>query len=396
MLTLGSWGWNRASAPAPATQPSGAVSIPDRLYPVPRWLPVGDLSAPAIAVTLADRGTWWGGDELQLAAISAATGEYHFVDLPDMDDSEEYALSPNGRFLAYWSTGTPSGDPNTSFGQVDEPTTGITVYDLLRNEVGWHRDLVTEHGIQSSGLLWSDPTTLVYAFGQIVAGDNGSQIDQGSSTNYRSFVWPIGKRPYRSRLAGLAEVDAAFAAARDGVILNPGRVIDLNANTSRIFRVRSQSAATGPTGQWLDLRSDGVFAVIGGRGLGSISPNKVTMGTYSKGKSESETRVVPGTSDTVQVLGWRGGRLVVTRWPGEGKGTRIQAINPESGRTQTLVQAPRTGGLWLWADDLLTAEVVPGTEPPSPVDPRLLLGGGLVIVVGAGLALFGWRRRDHA
>lgn len=192
------------------------------------------------------------------------------------------------------------------------------------------------------------------------------------------------------------EGDYGFAAAKDGLILISDRAIDLREGTSRRFQVRGASARTGPGGQWLQLRADGTFAVIGGKGLPSKSPNEVTFGQYSKSETQSPTRVVPGSSKTVQVLGWREDRVVLTRWPGQGQGTRIQAIDPDTGNAQTLVQAPRRAELWQWAEDLLEAEIAPGVEPPSPIDPRLLVAGGLVVLVCAALAVRGWRRRVYA
>ncbi|MEZ5191535.1 MAG: hypothetical protein R2734_02690 [Nocardioides sp.] len=82
-LLLGA-AWRVAQPPAPATTRS-EVGLPDRLYDPSRWLrtaPGAELGQ-LVAIQTASQGGWWGGRP-GVVAVSAATGEYAFLDLPDL------------------------------------------------------------------------------------------------------------------------------------------------------------------------------------------------------------------------------------------------------------------------------------------------------------------------
>lgn len=354
------------------------------------------MGSPALAVTSVEHGTWR-GTETRVAAISATTGEYVVLNIPaNTTDDDEVVLSPDGRYLAYWTAGTPTGDPNTSDGQED-PTTGVTVYGLVTGKQVAHHEIASEHGVIPTSLLWADATTLVFGYGQWAEGDTGDNPGLAWQKDDRAFTWSLGDTPERLQLPGVSGIDSTFSEAQDGVVLTGSRLIDLNRNTSQKIRVPASPGNTGPGGGSGDLRGDGVYTTIGGPGLPPQTPNKVTLTKIGSSGSTTKPRVVPGTSGTIQVLGWRSDRLVLTRWL-RGDRAEIQAVDVETGEHEVLARTPRrgSGSLWQWAEDLLEAEVVPGREPPSPVDPRLLLGWIVAVIAATGTALVYWRRRVRA
>ena len=164
LALLGGIGRHRAAPPVqPAT---GSVGLPDRVWNPSPWLPTTDRPGQLIAVTGAQRGSWTGMHP-GVVGISATTGEYAFLDLPDaeLDVSETPVLSPDGRRVAYWLTGETAGTPNTSRG----PITGVAVLDTGTGDVSRHW-IRTAHGLMPDFLAWADDETVVFSAGQIVGG----------------------------------------------------------------------------------------------------------------------------------------------------------------------------------------------------------------------------------
>ncbi|MGZ3527302.1 MAG: hypothetical protein ACXVAO_06330 [Vulcanimicrobiaceae bacterium] len=138
--------WQRSSAPSPAPTPAGSpVGLPDRFYPPSPWLPGTDDAGPLgrlIAVVQAERGGW-GGTRQGVVGISASTGDYRFLDLPDLAGGA--VLSADGRHVAYWVTGAVSGSAHVG----SAPVVGVAVYDTVTGHV--ERQVVpTEHGLEAS------------------------------------------------------------------------------------------------------------------------------------------------------------------------------------------------------------------------------------------------------
>lgn len=408
-LGLAGLSWERSRPPVAATPYGVAVGLPDRVHDdVSPWLPSGTPGSPLIAVRQADRGGWR-GTEQAVVGISATTGEYLFLELPQ-DAGQGFALSPDGRHVAYWLTGTPSDDPHTAGGQ-QATVTGLAVLDATTGEVARH-DVPTRHGLAPEGLLWADGETLLAGYLHHQGGDPPGGLGEDpeadlaamTSADEESLIWRLGSdaaplpMPARPRWS---VVGSFTEAAGDLLLIADGRplLLDLRSGRSSRFGLRSSSGSTGSAGSSAALREDGVYAQVGGPGLVSRSPNKVTTARIGLEGGPRDVQVVPGTGRTYQVLGWRDDEtLVVVRgeggqWPAADS-VRMEAVDVRTGESDVLVRYDAQTDLgWTWAGALLDADPVPGREPPRPLDPRVLWGGLLGIAVLTIAALWGWRRR---
>src|SRR5690606_38636885 len=107
LLVLGDRAPGSAQTTSPSTVPA---SRPETIYAVPEW--AGEIKGvPLAAITMTDRAGWT-GRSTGVAGLTAHGHTYGFLDLPAYMGEE--TLSPDGRRVAYWAAGTPSGDPNTA------------------------------------------------------------------------------------------------------------------------------------------------------------------------------------------------------------------------------------------------------------------------------------------
>jgi hypothetical protein len=388
------------SRPTPATASyDGAVGLPDRVYAVSPWLPARLPGPPVVAVESADRGGWW-GSRPGLVAISATTGQYGFLDLPDYA-GQGFALAPDGEHVAYWASGEPSGDPHTADGQ-SPPVTGVAVYDTTTGAVARH-GVPTQHGLMPEGLVWADGATLLAGFSQWQGGEHGDAMASSTAGDGENLLWRLGQDPTSIPplgKGGFAVVDNFTEAAGDLVVLaDRGRLL-LHLATGRVghFSLLSAPGQSGADGSSAALRADGTYAQVGGPGLGSRFPNRVTAAVVRRTGPPADVRVLRGTSRTFQVLGWRDQDTVVLvrgRPGGLGWGAvGVDAVDVRTGEAETLVRYDEVAGLsWAWAGELLDADPVPGVRPPSPLDPRLRWGGLALIALVAAASVAGWRRR---
>ncbi|MGN0063186.1 MAG: hypothetical protein ACI379_03000 [Nocardioides sp.] len=115
---LGVWSWDR-SRPAevlPADD-QAEVFLPQQIHRMSGWLdelPPGRVVA--VNAGIERQGIF--GSRPGVAAISATTGAYGFIDVPE--HSTGYALSPDGRRLAYWVPGETRKEPRRLDGPPSE------------------------------------------------------------------------------------------------------------------------------------------------------------------------------------------------------------------------------------------------------------------------------------
>ncbi|WP_457207831.1 hypothetical protein [Nocardioides sp. P5_C9_2] len=389
-------GVERSRSTSAASSYDGAVGLPDRVYAVSPWLPARLPGSPVVAVESADRGGWW-GSRPGLVAISATTGQYGFLDLPDYA-GQGFALAPDGEHVAYWGSGEPSGDPNTADGQ--RPTvTGVAVYDTTTGEVARH-GVATRHGLMPEGLVWADGATLLAGFAQWEGGDHSDAMSSMAGPG-ENLLWRLGQDPTSLPPlgdGGFAVVDNFTEAAGDLVVLaDRGRLL-LDLGTGRAGRVPlpAPPGQSGADGSSAALRADGAYAQVGGPGLGSRFPNRVTSAVVRAAGAPTDVRVLRGTSRTFQVLGWRDRDSVVLvraespSWDA----VRVESVDVRTGEAETLVRYEEDAGLkWAWAGDVLDADPVPGVRPPSPLDPRHLWGGLALIALVTAASVTRWRHR---
>ena len=357
------------------------------MYAVSPWLPVEVPGEPVVAVRLTERGTWTG--EVPAIAVLTGSGRYLHLDAPDINDQGNVVVSPDGRRVAYWASGEPSGTPNTSGGQV-VPVTGVAVVDVVTGDVERH-DFETEHGLGPQGLLWAGSDTLLGRFNQDVAGDD--EPDRaGFSVGAPSWRWDLDGTSEPVRLRGVNV--GSFTEATAGEVLNARTLLDLATGEVRRLPVRGGTGSSGFSGSNAFLREDGVLAQLGGRGSADAVPNVVVTLSDLRAR-EVVQEGVPGTTRTWQVLGWRDGDLLTTRDP-DGLYDRFEvvAVDIADGTSEVLLEGDEELLGWGWATDLMaTAPVVDGVAPPTPMDPREVLGLGVTLLVVTVAGLLTWRRR---
>jgi hypothetical protein len=379
--------WHRSGAmPEPAAPPDGQPGLPSRLFTPSPWLPGtmegGPLGSLAVVVG-ADRGSWTGTEE-GLVGVSATTGEYRFLDLPDRT-AGDVALSPDGRKVAYWTTGGTTGSP-----QGDRSVTGLAVYDTTNGDLR-RADIDTEHGLAPNALLWADDGDLVLDYGQYRGGAGDDLDDQSSSTPYEQFRWQLDQEaPAPLPLPrGTANADIV-GAGRGRVVLSDSRTYwnydpDELSWAWPMLRDATVATSTQPVFE-ISFR----FAAV----RGSQNPNSVVVGEAT-GKGGARTRVVPDSQGTYEVLGWAAGHVVVERKDGDRERARIDSVDVDTGEHVELVRlasADDVRNLQL-ATDLFDDPTIAGVEPPDPVDPRTVTGLlGLTAIAGIGGVVV-WRRR---
>lgn len=371
----------RQSAPAP-TPAGGPAGLPNRVWTPSPWLPATETPGQLVALTTAQQGSWTDGHP-GVVGVSATSGDYAFIDLPDADfEYADLQLAPDGRHIAYWLTGTTTGTPNTAQG----PIAGLAVYDTVTGDVTRHW-IDTPHGLRPDFLAWADSSNVVFSAGQIVGGDDASDMDQSTSKFGTVTAWRLGQQP--ESVPGV-KAGATLMGAAHGRILVDHRLVDLD-EPGRARRISYPEVggsynsmhfvALGPIG-------DEIAAVFASR-----MPNKVQAGPAG------ELRVVSGSRGSFGVVDWLDADTIATSqrigsW--RTQKTALVRHSLSTGRSQELVRFPfgsMAGGGWQFATDLLGAPSVDGVRPPHPLDPRTVTGGVAAVVAGGVLAVFLWRRR---
>lgn len=390
VLGIGTVNWQRGAEP-PVIAPAGApVGLPSKVYKPSPWLPGtdGHPLGQLVAVLPDQRGGWLGA-ESGLVGISATTGEYRFLDLPDRA-RDDIALAPDGRHVAYWTTGRTTGSPNTADGQLDT-IAGVAVYDTTTGEVARHA-IETEHGLMDGVLVWIDADTLAIDLVQYLGGDADSEMDQSSGNRGPALRWDLGDEP-----VPFPEFDAlddpyptpsvggrVALGTDDGIAIVSD--VDVREIGGRGF-VNTQTIALNPSGTRL--------AGVSERGGNMVNVVTVTP-VPSRGRwlfSE-----VTENAQNHRVLGWTDDQHVVVQRRLKRSGScmcmGLVEVDVVTGRAANFIDLPRQAYRpGLWAADLLGSPVVDRPEPPHPMSPRLT-AFLLVVTVGGGLLLvWRWRRR---
>lgn len=383
--------WQRSgSTPEPAAPPDGTRGLPDQLYTPSPWLSGTDDAGPLgpLAVVVpAERKSWTGTGE-GLAGVSATTGEYRFLDLPDR--TGPVALSPDGFHLAYWVTGDAAGSPNE-----DRPVTGVAVYDSRTGEVRRH-DIETEHGLGVNALLWAGDGDLVLDYGQYRGGEGDDPNDQASVTPYEQFRWQLDREAPEPLPMPDGVRDPTIAGGGEGrVVLQDGDSYwnydpdelaltfpslgkaDFEFNTTPVFSLLYR------------------FATISG----TSNPNSILVGD-ANGEGGAETKVVPESQGTFEVLAWNGIDQLVVKRDADApdpahENASVFRVDVGTGRSVELVSLASAGDVRQvqFASDLFAEPTLDGQRPPDPIDPRGIAGLVGLTVLGGFVGIVGWRRR---
>jgi hypothetical protein len=169
-------GWDalRTTVPSPAeTVTDGAT--PDRLHTPSPWLDgtEGEPPGPLAVIAGAERRTGWRGEVVNgWVGVSAATGEYRFLDLPgavdlgaeDLFGSEaDPVLSPDGRAVAYW----------LAHPERPEWVGGWAVYDTVSGHVVRH-PVPSRLGVAPDTLQWTGRDRVLVEHGVITEREGSS------------------------------------------------------------------------------------------------------------------------------------------------------------------------------------------------------------------------------
>jgi hypothetical protein len=400
VLVLGVGGvvWHDSRSGLHPAGTNGAPQVPDRIFAPSPWLPAfNGPPGPLVAVMSAPRKTLMSTSE-GIVGITASSGQYGFLTLPrltELSRDNAVALAPDGRHVAYWMSGQSLGSPNTEM--VGATVVGVAVYDVATGRVQ-ENPIRTQHGLDPSGLLWTDARTLVFAAGQTLARDGDSLRSHESSNAVPTSVWRVNSSgPTRLRVAGLADrnlFDLPGAAGR--LVLG-----------DQDLRARMVSLGHGVSGL-----SIGGFAVVavspGVRQVASMrvggNPNAIRiaqLGASAGGRIEALGRgSVTRSSKYVGIVTWLDDEHLVAvrqnplpRTLHAEPTAAIVEIDARSGRATTLIDpVPMTGYLG-FAGDLLSSPVVHATAPPRPRGSRVELSMAIPILVVLVFGIVLWGRR---
>lgn len=384
--TLTTWRVREAAPPAPAA-PGAPVVLPDEIFRPSRWLPGTDELGPPgrLSVVMPAVRRSWRGERPGVVGISATTQEYRFLDLPDYEGGA-VVLSPDGRWVAWWATGTPSG---TVVWNTDTPVTGYAVYDVETGEVR-RREIETVHGLNEGDLVWVDDDRLLASYGQWQVGRDAPVGKQGLAIDQRFETWRLREAPV---VLGRGTSWSFVSTPREGRAVMAG---DEEALTLLVDATTGRTLAEIESGRYPSR--DGVAVSPGGRRYavqpGSAIPASVAVGRVGRGRTDRIR--VPGTKDVYGVLGWADDATLMLVEGEPHLGDRAVLVRVElDGRRVGEIRLP--DGLWQQvsiAADLLDAPIVPAREPASPMDPRLVVGlSGGIVVAAAVLLVLWWRRR---
>ena len=375
-------------APQPATSDEpGAipdhVRVPSAFLPDVGTRPIG----PVAVVAGAERRSGLVGDHNGIFGISALGSSYRFLPLEHRFDNDgamvsggdQVALSPDGRYLAYWVA-------NSAGDRVD----GIAVYDTVDDRVT-ARTIASRLGLDPQGLAWADDDTLLLGYGVITELTSDSM----SSRGIRPRVWHLGE-PFTRAPAGLDATQVSTST--DGIAAYGGT--DLSTWTTglqRVGRYRLTGLRQDDSVQTMAVSPGrGAVAAVVNPGTGQVAARLVT-GALPAGTA-ARRRVPVAVLDTSlrpeQVLGWRDAGQMLVR--GTLRGTSgVFSVDARTGVPRLLTKEP--GVTYVpgvsYASSLWSSPTVPRPGPPGVVDPRVaaLVGAGLVVV--AFIVIGTWRRR---
>lgn len=380
VAAIGVADWQASRTSTPVATGEQELAVPDRIEEPSAWLPGtdGEPFDPLIAIIAADRGSWTGSDP-GWVGVSAATGEYRFLDLPD-DAGAGTSLSPDGRYVGYWLTGQTPGPPGHA--NDTPPVVGFAVYDVDAGEPVVATDAGATHGLMPMALEWIDDRHLAASYSKLRARDARSgttgephETDLVEIPSGTTGPWPRGQ-----------EVDSGGG----GWALEWGRpsvVRSLDGRTVRIHRESGIPPVVDPSGE----RAAGLLAFSGRGGVRHLTPAPIGIAKLGPQES-SRLEAIPGGKRYYDIIGWRDEYtvLVLGASPREPESRSVYAVDIRSGEEERLLGIDVETQ---FAPALLHLPVTTQPSPPRPWDPRIVLGLVVAVVLASGAAVVGWRRR---
>jgi hypothetical protein len=412
LIGVGGWTWQSAR-PVEPSDTHGSPQLPDTFYyDVSPWTHAFDGPPGPLVTVLPAQQKSLLRTTSGLIGVTGSSGTYGFLDLPadaalDANLDAAFALSPNGRRLAFWLTGTPSGSPNTV--QLNGLTlTGVATYDTVTGRVQEHR-FETVHGISPSLLLWSDDSTLLVGYSQMLSGDDSE--DSGAAHYAGARVWDVAS----ARLTKIpADALPAFAGnwssrATRGIVVSPESrarswsILDPDRMSSRSFRTDRAANLVVPSPDHTRV------VAVPGDTMGAPLLVADIPPTGAGPRAEAHFHVVPAGRTWFRPLAWvdRNHVAALAREiahyadgsPYVAGG--VELVDIRTGAIRPLVTGYGANGTnssdpWV-ANDYFGAPVVHASPPPSPPNLRawtigLLVAAGIALLIGIPM-LWGSRGR---
>ncbi len=400
LVGLGGWTWKQSRPVQPADTP-GRAQLPGRFFSnISPWTTAFEgPPGPLVTVFPNEHKTLWHTTN-GIVGVTAGSSTYGFLDLPDsavtdLANSDVFmALSPDGRYLAFWLSGTPVGTPNTELEGVT--ITGVATYDTVTGRVRESR-FSTQHGVDPLTLLWTDDSTLVLSYYQALGGDGSAQASAGHFG--AAATWdPRDAQPTPITDSGLAEdLDSGFTRATSGSVilqsLHPRRWLTGDpADEGSITSFRTDRKA-----DLLVLSPDhrrAIGVITGGSDHGPLAITRVPR---DSGHTAALKPLTLG-NEWVRPLAWLDddhvavSRQMLVHDPvnGDYVGSRVDSVDIVTGTARTLVTGVGYHGTsdsdpWI-ANDLWRAPGVVAKPPPSPPNQRawtigLGIAGSLVLLL---------------
>jgi hypothetical protein len=363
---------------SPAGSPH-APGIPDRVEDPPGWLPVGNVG-PLSVLGVGRRH----GQE-QLFGIGADSGRYRYLDTGSRVPGTPVALSPNGRWVAYWAG---HGGVVTSLGVLDT---------LHGTTSGLDGGSSTKQGLQPGPLVWLDDRTVLLEFGQ--RHRKGSSVVVPAASRQTETFRPDGDGP---SVHVLDPNSGFWSRARDGRLLVPLSTPDPGGTEPVVFVGYDGSLdAVGtdfelPPGGYRSVsRSGDTVVALGYTGAtghaGLLSGTVPALGGVTALHDVGDLRV--GT-----LLGWHSDHtILVTGWrhAATGRASLFEA-DVATGTVRRIGDAgDDVDVVAAMASDLVEKPLVEA-HPPHGLDPGLVSKAAAGAVIAAVAGLLWWRRRGAA
>ena len=375
LIALGSVTWQQRAVEVPPADGEIDSYLPSRFHPPSPRLPgtgsVGPMGT-LIATYAVPRKGWFGSSD-GLVGVSADTGVYAFLDLPHaaLTVLLESALAPDGRHVAYWTTGTV---PDPVRDADEEPVNGYAVYDTVTGKVVAQRPS-TERGLGYSELIWFDSTHLGVEFGQMQ--------DCCSSADSQSLVFDLTSGRTTSidiRLASAStNAVGSLVAGNDNSV-----VVEADGSTTPAYVPQTAGQINGS--QFVALSPDAKrIAAIFGNGLpGPVHVKDIDTNVNGERIPGSYVGVICWLDET---------HLAALQSHGEGPRVDLVAVDIEDGSTEMLSEYVDHADLAL---KLIGSPVKTQPAPPYPGSPWRPTIAAVVTIVAAGCGILVWRRRAQA
>jgi len=377
LIALGSVTWQQRAVEVPPADDAGTSNyLPSRFHPPSPRLPGTDSVGPMgtlIATYAVPRKGWFGSTD-GLVGVSASTGAYAFLDLPHAATTFllESALAPDGRHIAYWTTGTvPDPVPDRE----GETINGYAVYDTVTGEVVAQKP-TTERGLGHGELIWFDTTHLGVEFGQMQ--------DCCSSIDSRSMVFDLGSG--RASGIGVTLDDASTNAVGSLIADSNSVVVKPDGSTTPAHAPQSGGRVNGSQFDALSPDAKRAAAIVGNGVPGSVYIKDLNAEDFGYGDP------IPGTY--AGVVSWLDEtHLAALRRHGMDGRVDLVSLDIEDGSAEILSEYVDTADLAL---NLIGSPVKTQPAPPRPWSPWVPTIAAAVTLAAAVRGILVWRRRAQA